>query len=70
MAWTETDPDRRWERDDGDAVVTVRETATGAWAVTFDRLLQAPEGEDYRHEKRDDEADALELAAEWRAAER
>jgi len=68
MEWHETAPDvgTRWEREDGDAVVSVRETATGEWAVTYDRLRQAPEGETYRRETCETEADALALAAEWR----
>ncbi|GAD53887.1 hypothetical protein MBEHAL_2647 [Halarchaeum acidiphilum MH1-52-1] len=68
MAWEEVEDrtGRRWERTDGDAVVSVRETATGEWAVTYDRLRQAPEGEAYRRETCESEADAVALAAEWR----
>ncbi|GAA0300428.1 DUF7543 family protein [Halarchaeum salinum] len=68
MEWhtTAADVGERWERADGDAVVSLRETATGAWAVTYDRLRQAPEGEAYRRETCETEADARALAAEWR----
>ncbi|WP_435097521.1 DUF7543 family protein [Halarchaeum sp. P4] len=60
---------RRWEREDGNAVVWVRETATSDWAVTYDRLRQAPEGSAYRHRTVESEEDALSLAAEWRGGE-
>lgn len=77
MDWTETVTDgptdadatrREWERADGYAVVVVRETATGDWAVTLDRLEQAPEGPAYRRESRGDREAALDLAATWREA--
>lgn len=57
-----------WERGDRYARVVLRETATGAWAVTLDRLAQAPKGQYYHRETLDDRERALELAAEWRAA--
>jgi hypothetical protein len=77
MDWTETATDgptdaettrREWERADGYAVVIVRETATGEWAVSLDRLEQAPGGPTYRRESRADREAALELAATWREA--
>jgi len=38
---------REWEREDGHAVVRLRQTARGDWAVTYDRLEQAAEGPAY-----------------------
>lgn len=64
------DPDEgrvEWERSDRYAQVVVRETATGSWAVTLDRLEQAPEGQHYRRETVPDRETALERAAAWRA---
>lgn len=55
-----------WERADRYARVILRETATGAWAVTLDRLAQAPEGQYYHRETLADREQALELAATWR----
>lgn len=77
MDWTEVATEgptdagerREWERADGHAVVVVRETAGGDWAVTLDRLEQAPEGPAYRRETLSDREAALELAAEWREAD-
>ncbi|QLC33996.1 hypothetical protein EFA46_007190 [Halarchaeum sp. CBA1220] len=71
MEWHEQSAEsgERWEREDGHAVVWVRETATGDWAVTYDRLRQAPEGSAYRHRTVATEADARSLAAEWRGVE-
>lgn len=68
MEWHETaaETGRRWEREDANAVVSVRRTATGDWAVTYDRLRQAPEGSAYRHRTLDAESEALSLAASWR----
>lgn len=69
MAWErtrETAERVEWERADGYARVAVRETATGQWAVTLDRLEQAPDGEAYRHETVDDREEAVEAAAAWR----
>jgi hypothetical protein len=70
MGWTEAetrDARRLWERDDGWASLSVRESAAGSWVVTLDRLVQAPEGELYRRETRATEAAALDLVADWRA---
>ncbi|WP_276258233.1 DUF7543 family protein [Haloglomus litoreum] len=75
MDWyvVEGDPDSadssrvEWERGDRYARVVLRRTATGAWAVTLDRLAQAPEGQHYHRETLDDRERALELAATWRA---
>lgn len=55
-----------WERSDGYARVTVRETATGAWAVVVDRLEQAADGPAYRRETTADRDEAVTLAARWR----
>ncbi|WP_254831489.1 DUF7543 family protein [Haloglomus salinum] len=55
-----------WERGDRYVRVVVRETATGAWAVTLDRLAQAPEGQYYHRETVADRDGALDLAATWR----
>jgi len=38
---------REWERADGNAVIRLRQTARGDWAVTYDRLEQAGEGSAY-----------------------
>lgn len=71
MTWDrtrETDERVEWERADGYARVAVRETATGTWAVTLDRLEQAPEGEAYRHETVEEREEAVEMAESWRHA--
>jgi hypothetical protein len=49
MEWHEVDRQtgREWEREDGHAVVRLRQTARGDWAVTYDRLEQAAEGPAY-----------------------
>jgi len=49
MDWAEVErrDGREWEREDGYAVVRMRQTARGDWAVTFDRLEQADEGSAY-----------------------
>lgn len=49
MDWAEAErrDGREWEREDGCAVIRLRQTARGGWAVTFDRLEQAPEGPAY-----------------------
>ncbi|WP_232688248.1 DUF7543 family protein [Halobacterium zhouii] len=61
MEWTEIDrPDgREWEREDGYAVIRLRQTARGDWAVIFDRLEQAPEGQRYERVEEDNEDAAL-----------
>lgn len=69
MGWTvreEGDDRVRWERADGTAIVVARVTATGAWAVTLDRLEQAPEGPTYERTTVDSREAALELAERWR----
>lgn len=68
MEWTEVDArtGRRWEREDGYAVVSVRETASGEWAVTYDRLTQAAAGEAYERATEPDEESALRRAADYR----
>lgn len=57
-----------WTRHDGLATVRLRERADGSFAVRYDRLEQAPEGREYRYERRADREAAAELAAEWRDA--
>jgi len=54
-----------WTREDEAAVVRLRRTADGRWAVALDRLRQAPEGETYRHETFADRAAAERWAEEW-----
>lgn len=69
MDWTEVDVQvgRRWERADGYAVVNVRETADGQWAVSSDRLEQAPEGDAYEHTTVETKEEALDVAADYRS---
>ncbi|MFC6733293.1 MULTISPECIES: hypothetical protein [unclassified Haladaptatus] len=70
MSWTERDPigsKREWRRDDGYATISLRQTRAGDWAVSFDRLIQAPEGEHYRHEMVATETAANDLVADWKA---
>jgi hypothetical protein len=63
----DADSDRvEWERSDRYARVVLRETATGSWAVTLDRLAQAPEGQYYHRETLPDRESALERADAWR----
>lgn len=61
MEWTEVErPDgQEWEREDGYAVIRLRQTARGDWAVIFDRLAQAPEGDQYERVIEDSEDAAL-----------
>ena len=61
MEWEELDrrAGREWEREDGYAVIRLRQTARGDWAVTFDRLEQAPEGSAYERVTVDSEDAAL-----------
>lgn len=68
MDWQEVDAHtgRRWERADGYAVVSIRETAGGDWAVTYDRLTQAPEGEAYERVSEPTEEAALDRAESYR----
>ncbi|MFC7045263.1 hypothetical protein ACFQH6_07455 [Halobacteriaceae archaeon GCM10025711] len=67
MGWTEQEArgKRQWVRDDDNAVISLRETATGDWAVTLDRLAQAPEGEDYARETVASRDEALALVETW-----
>ncbi len=67
MEWEETDDG--WCRADGAAILTLRETADGRWAVTLDRLKQAPEGPAYRRETLDSREATEALAADWRDEE-
>jgi len=61
MDWAELDRrnGREWECEDGYAVIRLRQTARGAWAVTYDRLEQAPEGSAYERVTVDSEDVAL-----------
>jgi hypothetical protein len=72
MEWTEVErPDgREWEREDGYAVIRLRQTARGDWAVIFDRLEQAPSGEQYQRvtEESEDAAVARVEAFQQRAS--
>lgn len=71
MNWTEQDPignKREWRRSDNYATISVRQTKGGDWAVSFDRLIQAPEGQLYKHEVVETEAAALELVSTWQEA--
>jgi hypothetical protein len=68
VSWTRTtDTESRveWDRADGYARVVARQTATGNWAVSLDRLEQAPEGETYAHETVDAREEAVSLAETW-----
>ncbi|MFC7176014.1 DUF7543 family protein [Halosegnis marinus] len=65
MGWERTRDDERrieWERTDGYARVVARETATGTWAVSLDRLEQAPDGQTYDHRTAPDRDAALDPA--------
>ena len=68
MEWRREDSETEtvWVREDDTATVRVRQTATGTWAVTLDRLQQAPDGQTYRHETVEDRSAAEAQAAEWR----
>lgn len=69
MGWEQTQGDAdhlAWERSDDYARVTVRETATGAWAITVDQLEQAADGPAYRRETTENREDAVTLATRWR----
>lgn len=68
MDWThrETRTGDEWTREDGTAIVTLRETADARWAVTLDRLEQAPEGPGYDRETVPTREEALTVAERWR----
>lgn len=68
MEWRrdENEDETVWTRRDDTAVVRLRRTTTGTWAVTLDRLRQAPDGETYEHETFDDRAAAERQAEQWR----
>ncbi|WP_178918173.1 hypothetical protein [Natronomonas gomsonensis] len=70
MDWTheERDDGTVWSRSDRNAFVRLRHTADDRWAVTLDRLEQAPDGETYRHETFEDREAAEAQAEEWRSA--
>jgi hypothetical protein len=70
MEWEEDSRDDGvvWSRSDRTAFVRLRHTAADEWAVTLDRLRQAPDGETFRHETFADRAAAERRAEEWRSA--
>lgn len=70
MEWTRENRDDGvvWSRSDRNAFVRLRRTADDRWAVTLDRLEQAPDGEAYRHETFEDRQTAEERAETWRSA--
>ncbi|MFQ3318933.1 MAG: hypothetical protein ACI8UR_001992 [Natronomonas sp.] len=70
MEWEKKEEDGEyieWTRSDDNAHVRLRRTAGGKWAVTLDRLRQAPEGEAYEHETFDERQAAERRADGWRA---
>ena len=72
MEWeqtTDTDTKLVWERGDATAEIVARKTAGGEWAVHYDRLIQATDGEAYRHETVPDRERAVEQAESWQAGE-
>ena len=56
---------REWERADGNAVIRLRQTARGDWAVTYDRLEQADEGSTYERAEVGSEDAALTRVEEF-----
>lgn len=68
MDWTdrETRTGHEWTREDGTVVITLRETADTRWAVTLDRLEQAPEGQGYDRETVPTREEALAVVDRWR----
>ncbi|WP_254536294.1 DUF7543 family protein [Halomarina litorea] len=68
MDWTdrETRTGHEWTRGDGTVVVTLRKTADARWAVTLDRLEQAPEGPGYDRETLPTREEALGVVERWR----
>lgn len=70
MAWEvaiDAEDRSEWLRDDRCATVRLRRTAGGRWAVTLDRLTQAPEGSAYARETVSSREAAVGLAEEWMA---
>jgi hypothetical protein len=67
MDWEATD--HGWDRADGAATVRLRRTADDRWAVTYDRLAQAPEGPAYRRKTVDSREAAEAVAADWRGTD-
>lgn len=69
MEWTRSEEGEGivWTRSDENAFVRLRQTATGRWAVSLDRLRQAHDGETYRQETFEDRADAERCAERWRS---
>ncbi|MFB6211294.1 MAG: hypothetical protein ABEI76_07140 [Halobacteriales archaeon] len=69
MGWEQTIDESgwvRWERTDGYATISLRETASNEWAVWIDRLEQAADGPGYEHAVFDSEAAAQNQATAWR----
>lgn len=68
MEWHEVDREtgREWEREDGHAVVRLRQTARGDWAVTYDRLEQAGDGSAYERVEVGSEEAALTRVEEFK----
>lgn len=69
MGWREPTtegPLTEWERSDGEATVRLRELPDGSYAVRLDRMHGAPDGGEYRRERRPDREAAESLAAAWR----
>lgn len=67
MSWSERGDDgtRRWEREDGTATLTLRQTANERWAVTLDVIKQAADGPVYRRATLTGEDAAVEQAERW-----
>ncbi len=68
MEWHEVDRQtgREWEREDGHAVIRLRQTARGDWAVTYDRLEQAGDGSAYERVEVGSEDAALTRVEEFK----
>jgi hypothetical protein len=69
MEWHERDRQtgREWERADGNAVIRLRQTARGEWAVTYDRLEQAGEGSAYERVELGSEDAALSRVEQFKS---
>ncbi|EJN60173.1 hypothetical protein SAMN04487950_2444 [Halogranum rubrum] len=68
MSWTESTPDdttTEWERSDGHANIRMRRRHDGSFAVRFDRLFQAPEGQFYKRETAESEPAAKAIIEAW-----
>lgn len=68
MTWERVTDEKRlieWKRSDGYATIRLRERPDGRCTVRLDRLHQAPEGREYRHETVDSREEAMTLIEEW-----